>query len=294
MKKVKLTTPLRYPGGKSRAVKYLFDDDNLPKRISEYREPFLGGGSCAIAFTQKYPEVPVWVNDKYYSLYCFWIVLRDHCDELQSILLEKKREAVNNNSHRVLFEYCKETITGLQIGRMTDQSMIEIAWRFYVCNKCSFSGLGESSGFSEQAAQSNFSMRGIEMLSEYSKLIQHWTITCFDYQIVLASVNDDSFVFLDPPYDIDSFLYGKNGGMHSSFDHIEFHEVVGYISCNAMITYNNNDKLRKMYEHWNQTVWDLTYTMRSDKTYRGDEANRKELLLLNYKPDVSNLENFFE
>ena len=29
----------------------------------------------------------------------------------------------------------------------------------------------------------------------------------------------NTFVFLDPPYDIKDFLYGKNREMHKSFDH---------------------------------------------------------------------------
>ena len=33
---------------------------------------------------------------------------------------------------------------------------------FYILNKCSFSGLTESSSFSKQASVNNFSMRGIE------------------------------------------------------------------------------------------------------------------------------------
>ena len=61
-----LKTPLRYPGGKSRATKYLLP--KFPKDIAEYREPFLGGGSVAIAFTKEYPDVPVWVNDLYEPL----------------------------------------------------------------------------------------------------------------------------------------------------------------------------------------------------------------------------------
>jgi DNA adenine methylase len=45
-----LKTPLRYPGGKSRAVAKLCQW--LPSReITEYREPFLGGGSMAIEMT---------------------------------------------------------------------------------------------------------------------------------------------------------------------------------------------------------------------------------------------------
>ena len=46
------------------------------KKIKQYREPFLGGGSCGISFSKRFPKIPVWVNDKYYNLYCFWITLQ--------------------------------------------------------------------------------------------------------------------------------------------------------------------------------------------------------------------------
>ena len=44
-------TPLRYPGGKSRAVQKLFGF--VPEnKYNELREPFLGGGSFAIEWTK--------------------------------------------------------------------------------------------------------------------------------------------------------------------------------------------------------------------------------------------------
>ena len=61
-----MKTPLRYPGGKSRAVPKLCQW--LPVNITEYREPFLGGGSMAIEMTKRYPDLPIWVNDLYLSL----------------------------------------------------------------------------------------------------------------------------------------------------------------------------------------------------------------------------------
>ena len=75
-----LKTPLRYPGGKSRATKYLLP--RFPEGIKEYRETFLGGGSVAIAFSKENPDIPVWVNDLYEPLYNFWCELRDNSVEL--------------------------------------------------------------------------------------------------------------------------------------------------------------------------------------------------------------------
>ena len=100
---MKLKTPLRYPGGKSRAVPKLLQW--LPSReITEYREPFLGGGSMAIEMTRRLPEeVPIWVNDLYEPLYNFWVQLRDNGDYLYSELIKAKNFHPDEDTARELF-----------------------------------------------------------------------------------------------------------------------------------------------------------------------------------------------
>lgn len=287
-----LKTPLRYPGGKSRAIRYLYN--RIPNEMSEYVEPFLGGGSMAIHMTKMNPNMPIWVNDKYYNLYCFWKVLQVETDRLYQKLIEKKDIAScfidQEMSHRELFIQCKEELRDDNF----EEDPFEIAWRFYVLNKCSFSGLGESSGFSKAASQQNFSYNNIRKLPAFGNLIQHWDITNLDYTHVLASCKKDAFVFLDPPYDINSFLYGKKGNMHSNFDHEDFRDQVSTCESQMMITYNSNDKLKEMFSSWDQQEWDLTYTLHSSKVYRSHEANRKELLLTNYKNTEVTLEGFYD
>ena len=83
-------TPLRYPGGKSRACTKM--DPFFPdlRDYKEYREPFLGGGSVAIHVTKKYPHLDIWVNDLYEPLYNFWRVLQDEGNLLYESLQEAK------------------------------------------------------------------------------------------------------------------------------------------------------------------------------------------------------------
>ncbi|MGA0121365.1 MAG: DNA adenine methylase [Methylophilaceae bacterium] len=273
-----LKTPLRYPGGKSRATKFLFS--KLPEKIRAYREPFLGGGSVAIEFTKRFPECPVWVNDKYANLYHFWSQLQKNGEALYSAILNYKLKAESyedvDAAHRELFLKSREEISG-------PLDPFGIAVRFFIINKCSFSGLGESSGFSAAASKQNFSKNNISRLPKYSELIQNWLITNDDYTKVLEGCEQDEFVFCDPPYDIKSALYGKNGKYHLFFDHYEFSVDATKCAGNVMITYNSNEVLREIYEDWNQIEWDLTYTMHSGKMYREDESNRKELLITNYE-----------
>ncbi len=151
-----LKTPLRYPGGKSRATKYLLP--RFPEGIKEYRETFLGGGSVAIAFSKENPDIPVWVNDLYEPLYNFWCELRDNSVELSRRLVELKSRYPDQGSARGLFIEAKELVNDY------DQSNLSRAIAFYVINKCSFSGLTESSSFSRQASDNNFTMSGINKL----------------------------------------------------------------------------------------------------------------------------------
>ena len=106
-----LKTPLRWPGGKSRAIKYLLP--KFPKDITEYREPFIGGGSVAIAFTKEYPDIPVWINDLYYPLYNFWKTLQSDGEKLSNTLLELKNKNNTQDKAKELFIKAKEEINVL-------------------------------------------------------------------------------------------------------------------------------------------------------------------------------------
>ena len=272
---MKLKTPLRYPGGKSRAVPKLLQ--HLPSReITEYREPFLGGGSMAIEMTRRLPEeIPIWVNDLYEPLYNFWVQLRDNGDYLHSELMRAKNFHPDEESARKLFLDSKENLND------NKRSQEDRAVDFYIINKCSFSGLTESSSFSGQASNSNFSFRGIEKLADYQELIQHWHITNHSYE-ELFSDNLQAFIYSDPPYAIKDNLYGHKGDMHKTFDHQKFAKDCDFHTAHQMISYNADRLVTDMFTDWNAYEYDLTYTMRSVGEYMKLQHDRKELLLTNY------------
>ena len=272
---MKLKTPLRYPGGKSRAVPKLLQ--HLPSReITEYREPFLGGGSMAIEMTRRLPEeIPIWVNDLYEPLYNFWVQLRDNGDYLHSELIKAKNFHPDEDTARELFLKSKENLND------SKRSQEDRAVDFYIINKCSFSGLTESSSFSKAASNSNFSHRGIERLPEYSELISRWKITNVSYE-ELVSDETLTFIYADPPYDIKDALYGHKGDKHRGFDHAKFADTFDSCLCNVMISYNNHPEIVMRFLEWCQYDFAHTYTMRSTGTYMSDQTKRRELVLTNY------------
>ena len=101
-----LKTPLRYPGGKSKAIKTL--SQWYPKIISEYREPFIGGGSIAIDITKSNPDIPVWINDLYVPLYNFWVQLRDRGEELSERVREEKQNTLDEGDKDKITASAKE------------------------------------------------------------------------------------------------------------------------------------------------------------------------------------------
>ena len=273
-----LKTPLRYPGGKSRALTNLFRFLPDLSQVTEYREPFLGGGSVAIEVSKRYPKLDIWVNDLYEPLYNFWCELRDHGQEMRDQLVQLKYRHCDPSSARVLFEQSKDYLNGTQ----SDTSNLSRAVAFYVINKCSFSGLTESSSFSKQASESNFSMRGIDRLPDFSLMIKDWKITNLSYEKLLTD-DRDSFTYLDPPYDIKSNLYGRRGSMHKCFDHDTFAADCDRFIGPQCISYNSSNLVKERFEGWTVAEFAHTYTMRSVGSYNTDQASRKELVLLNYE-----------
>ena len=270
-----LKTPLRYPGGKSRAIKKMVQFLPDMSKYKEYREPFLGGGSVALHMTQTYPHLEIWVNDLYEPLVNFWQQLQDEADEITTRLRTFKAAYPTPEKAKELFLESKELVNDARA------SLVTRAVSFYIVNKCSFSGLTESSSFSKQASDSNFSLRGIEKLPEYSEIIQNWVITNLTYERMSCD-EKDVFTYLDPPYEIKSSLYGKKGGMHKGFDHDAFAEECDRHTNHMMISYNSSQLIRDRFKEWTPSEFDHTYTMRSVGDYMKEQQERKELVLLNY------------
>jgi DNA adenine methylase len=245
------------------------------RNYDEFREPFLGGGSVAIYITKKYPNLDIWVNDLYEPLVNFWQQLQMFGTDLKDKLTDLKAENNTPILAKELFLKAKEQVND------KDLPSIDRAVAFYVVNKCSFSGLTESSSFSPQASNANFSMRGIEKLPSYSTLIEKWRITNYSYDYLMDG-NMGAFMYLDPPYDIKDNLYGNKGSMHKGFDHDKFVADCDSNNMDQLVSYNSDQLVKDRFKNWNAAEFDLTYTMRSVGEYMREQKQRKELLLFNY------------
>ena len=288
MRKLVLNTPIRYPGGKSKAVKKLYDYMPLMNNYTEWREPFLGGGSMSIEISKRYPDMKIWVNDLYPALFTFWTVLRSDGEDMCEKLIRMKSECYTPDAAKKMLGEQKEIIND------DTSSKFDKAVAWYFANRNSFSGLAETGTFSVQANEMSFTNNIIGKLPHYQKLIQNWKFTNGSYDVLLKDIQPNTFVYLDPPYEIsDSTLYGKNGSMHKKFDHNEFAKNCNECSMDMMISYNADQSIKDRFQGWNEVEFDHTYSMRSVGKYMENQKGRKELILTNYDIEQGNLKEFF-
>jgi len=261
-------SPLRYPGGKSRAIGIM---SKLIPDYSEYREPFLGGGSLFVYLKQRNPDCIYWINDIYKPLYMFWYEVKNDVDEVLEIVIEWKTEFKDGKE---LHKYLQKNIDGFD--------SFHIAAAFFVFNRITFSGTSESGGYSEASYKGRFTDSSLERVRMLSKILNNTHITDLDYKEVVESPGDNVFMYLDPPYysATKSALYGKNGNLHKSFDHEKFAQVMRNCNHRWLITYDDCEYIRELFSYANIFEWDLKYGMRNVK--ENSNQNGKELFISNY------------
>jgi len=263
-----IKSPLRYPGGKSRAIKHI---SPLIPEFDEYREPFVGGGSVFVYLKQRYPNKKFWINDIYKNLYHFWANCQSQTDELILQINYWKAEYKNGKE---LHRYLRENIDSF--------NDLKKAAAFFIFNRITFSGTTESGGFSNGAFEKRFTESSIKRAKLLSTILPQTNITNYDYQKVVEAEGEDVFIYLDPPYYSarKSALYGKNGKLHTGFDHYRFAETMKKTKHKWLITYDDSSFIRDLFSFAYIVEWNLKYGMRNVTKY-GDQ-NGKELFIANY------------
>jgi len=266
-----IKSPLRYPGGKSKAVEFL--SKFFPKGFKELREPMMGGASITFYWVQNRPSAKFLAGDINYDLFCFWKELKENKDKL---IREIRRIKEQTKDGRQLFE---DIMQRREKGDLDDSQR---AVDFFVLNRITFSGTVDCGGYSEQAFKKRFTWSSIERLEQAHEIIKHVELFYCDYEELLDLEGKDVIIFLDPPYYTSSAsrLYGKKGNLHTNFDHMRFYKAVKKCNHKVLITYDNSDFIRNLYKDFYIVEWKLSYGMTN---YKKDKVKvGSELLIANF------------
>jgi len=243
-------SPLRYPGGKTRAVKIL--KSYLPPDTIEICSPFFGGGSFELSCAKE--GIKVAGYDIFKPLVDFWNCLLKHPEKLADMVMK-------------YHPLTKDVFYQLQKNHINLKTPLDRAAAFFVLNRASFSGSTLSGGMSPEHPR--FTESSISRIREFN--IPGFTVREKSFKESIKE-NSDKLLYLDPPYFIKGNLYGDKGDAHRGFDHRGL--------CNLLktrgkwiLSYNNCPEIIDMYSEYRVHYPSWKYGMSSDK-------NSREVLIL--------------
>jgi len=253
------TSPLRYPGGKTRACKILdkilienFDINKFNNIVS----PFFGGGSFEFYLQNKY-KFNIIANDKFTPLYSFWSSCKDNKTELC------------NELYQYLDKIDKDKFLMFRKNIMNEDDMLKKSIMYFIINRCSFSGATLSGGFSLESSKKRFTKSSIDRINELNLI--NFNINNIDFEeFIEKNIKNENLLFLDPPYYLEknSKLYGNNGDMHEYFEHTKLYNCLKNKS-NWIMTYNNCEFIKNLYKDFK--ILDVNWSYGMNKTKESSE-----------------------
>lgn len=234
-------SPLRYPGGKNRAVKDIYAC--IPSNEKILCSPFVGGASVELACSTR---MKVRGYDAFGPLVDFWNVLMDDPNGLVKAVLKYYPLS------RAKFYNLQKIYEGLD-------NVMERAAAFFVLNRSSFSGTTLSGGMSP--THPRFTESAIQRLRDFH--VTNFSVKKADFKESIAE-NKDAFLYLDPPYLNGQSLYGLRGDTHKGFDHAALADILRKRE-RWILSYNDCDTIRKFYKGHQILAIDWTYGMNKSK-----------------------------
>ena len=259
----KIKSPLRYPGGKSRAVKEIWKYIK-PLEPKTLCSPFFGGGSLEIFCAQE--GIKVTGYDKFRPLVNFW----------QELLKNRQILADEVEKHKP-GEFTEGDYKKMQKKHPKTKNHLVNATEFYVLNRTSYSGNPLAVGmarwkFSDGTPDINprFTISSIERLKNFKIKKNFLSVKHMDFKKSIKEDKSD-LMYLDPPYRIESKIYDskdKEGNLEN-FDHEGLAEILKKDKKKKWIlSYNNINSIKELYKGHTILEPKWSYSMSKDKKSR--------------------------
>lgn len=197
---------LKWAGGKGQLLKeieryYPFADGNITK----YAEPFVGGGAVLFDILSKYDLEEIYISDINAELINAYHIIRDDIDELIDLLAKYQSEYIpfDKEERKNYYMAKREQFNDLKVNG--DETInIEKAALMIFLNKTCFNGLyrvNKKGLFNvPMGAYKNPMICDENNLRAVSEKLQRVTIVCGDYRKSADFIDENTFVYFDPPY----------------------------------------------------------------------------------------------
>jgi len=285
-----MKTPIRYAGGKTRAIKIISPYlDNETKIVS----PFMGGGSLEVNWAKKGIEVIGY--DLFDALVNFWNVLLNNREELVDKLktISPTPQEYNRIKEILMtWENTQEMLKGWKTDHYKRDEVITLddvtAAAYYYFNHNTSYGPGYLGWGSSVYLKQNKWDTMVKNIDKF--IIPTLSVKQGSFEEVLPNHTEDT-LYLDPPYylekDKDNKMFTGIYPMrnipihHNGFDHEKLRDLLKEHKGKFVLSYNNCETIREYYKDFEQVFPTWNYSMGNGETRIG--KNREEAGITNSK-----------
>lgn len=203
---VKAKPFLKWAGGKGQLLTeiqkyYPFAD----KKITKYAEPFIGGGAVLFDVLNRYDLSEVYISDINAELVnCYWVA-QQRVEELIQALTKMQDEylPLNHEKRREYYAEKRARFNELKNGEKKKGDIEKAALMIFLNRTC-FNGLfrvNKKGQFNvPMGAYKNPIICDAQNLRAVSQKLKAVKIVCGDYKKSEVFVDENTFVYFDPPY----------------------------------------------------------------------------------------------
>jgi DNA adenine methylase len=273
-------SPLRYPGGKSRASKIL--DKYVPSEVTTVVSPFFGGGSFENHLALR--GVTVLGYDLCQPLVDFWGYFLNDREKLFSKFRDLSLEILkpeyygeiskeNRQIQRTLFKHWKEIA-------INSEDPFERGVHYFALNRGAFSGMTLIAG--PMSTRYINSKMGVSATDNLEKIDFRVKSVGFQNCFITLEKHQNEFLYLDPPYVMETeskeSIYGDKGDLHRGFDHTALRDSLANHKGRWVLSYLDVPLIRDLYSEFSIQTETWRYTMKPG----GSRPQGKELVITNF------------
>lgn len=194
---------IKWAGGKSQLLNEI--RAKYPENIDKYCEPFVGGGAVLLDVLDNCHPSEVMINDINLELTNTYAQIKNNVYEFIEMLSEMQARfwEKDDTDRKVMYLANRERFNDIKVNG-NEQIDLEKAALFIFLNKTCFNGLYRvnSKGLFNvpMGAYKNPPICDAENLRLISKLLQNVQIKCGDYSECAEFIDENTFVYIDPPY----------------------------------------------------------------------------------------------
>jgi len=294
---------LKWVGGKTQIIDKLIT--NFPVEINNYREAFLGGGSVLLTLLSYVKNGIIKIQGNIYAydlneplIYIYKNIQTRHnelYDILQTIITEFN-ECGNGEINRTPRNIEEAKITKenyyywirSEYNSLTDKKSILGSAMFIFLNKTCFRGLFRvgPKGFNVPYGHyKNPEIINKEHLEEIHHLIQNVVFECCDFNKSLTIVEDNDFVYIDPPYapETDTSFVGYTENGFNLENHNNLFKLIHILTnTNKKIMLSNADVSLVRENFTNDKYKTLSILCKRSINSKNPDAKAKEVIIKNY------------